>query len=301
MKRAALVILVLFCACHSKDEQVSSKKDVLMFPFGDNKFSWKGIEKQNDELKNRFMKQEASVLFKYEHEIYNQREGGSEGFHEKDFRDAFHVIDVNNDGLDDFIYTGSTGGEGNEVAVVLNTGKSFNIIFKQLQHIVKLELKDNKLFRLYLLDDGCCADYVDFYQVYQANYKADTLQFDLVYLSSAITGTEFPKRYLKTPIRFKVLNDNYKMRENPFIDDTLKNGIPGVEFLGNSIDTLNKGTTGRAIAAKTDRTGRVWWFAEIDTTHTDHGNLFYEHSGFNSSAATKMGWISSRFVKQTND
>jgi hypothetical protein len=301
MKRVALIILVLFCACHSKDEQVSSKKDMIMFPFGDNKFSWKGIEKQNSELKNRFMKQEASMLFKYEHEIYNNKEGGSDGFQEIDFRNAFHVIDVNNDGLDDFVYTGSTGGEGTEVAIILNTGKNFKLVFKQIQHIVKLELKDNKLYRLYLLDDGCCADYVDFYQVYQANYKTDTPQFDLVYLSSAITSTEFPKHYFKAPLHFKVLNDNYKMRENPFIDDTLKNGIPGFEFLGNSVDTLNKGTTGRAIAAKTDKTGRVWWFAEIDTSHTDHGNLFYEHKIWNTQTASKMGWISSRFVKKLND
>ena len=263
-----------------------------MFPFGSKNVNWKGIEKRDDELKAQFIKQEMTLL-KQEYEYYQEA-----GRTERDFKKECHVLDINNDGLNDIIYTGSTGGDGFEVLVFLNTAKGFKEIFKEVQYLRKIELKDNKLYRLYILDDGCCADYVDFNKIYQLDYLSDAPKFKLVYLTSNLHNGYFPKKYFSSPVYFEVLNDNYKMRKSPIIDDTTKNAVQDIQFKGNNIDTLMKGTKGRAIASQTDKTGRVWWLVEIDTTYKKFGVLFYDPLGDSTHTASKMGWISSRFVKR---
>jgi len=261
-----------------------------MFPFEDT-FSWKGIGKRDDALIALFVKQ-APVLLKSEYEFY-----GNAYHPEKEFENECHVIDFNNDGVNDIIYTGSTGGEEREVAIFLNTKNGFQKVFKQAQYIKKLDFKDHKLYRLYIFDDGCCAAYNDFNRIYQVDYKDKTPQFTLIYLTANTHNAYFPKKYFNRPIYFEVLNNNYKMRDSAAVDDTTKNGMGGITFLGNNIDTLSKGAKGRAIASQTDKTGRVWWLVEIDSAYRKYGNLFYQPEG-EKYPTSKMGWISSRYVKR---
>lgn len=296
MKKIIFIILVLFTACTSKksaepNKPTESKKAEILFPFGFTTFSWKGIEKQDEILKAQFVKQ-APVLIKSEYEFYN-----TPGNTEKIFGDYCHVLDINNDGLNDIMYIGSTGGEGSEVVIFLNTKNGFKNIFKQLQHIKKLEFKENRLSRLYIYDDGCCADYNDFNRIYEVNYNSNIPKFNTIYFTANTHKAYFPKKYFNEPIYFQVLNNNYKMRDSAAVDDTTKNGMGGIEFIGNNIDTLNKGTKGRAIASQTDKTGRVWWLVEIDSSYHAYGNLFYKQEG-EKRTTSKMGWISSRYVKQ---
>ena len=302
MKRYLLGIAILLAACHSNNNSGVAKpgKDYIMFPFNDT-LNWKGIEKNNDILKAAFEKA-APTLLKYEYELYTG--AGGEYYTTKDFEKSCHILDINNDGLDDIIYTGSTGSEGTEVAVFLNTNSGFKMVLKQVQRIAKLEFKNDKLFRLYINDDGCCDAWVDFNRVYEVNYNNATLQFSTVYLTSIQHISRYPKEYFKTPIHFEVLNNHYKMHLEPNAADTIMNDFtfPDHPFKANNVvDTLMKGTKGRAIAAKTDKTGRVWWLVEIDTSYKDYGNLFYEQAGDSLTKASKMGWISSRYVKRLNN
>jgi hypothetical protein len=290
MKKVSFIILGLFAACHS-NYQPKTEKTEIMFPFGDPTFNWKGIEKQDDNLKAVFNKQ-LPTLLKDEYSIYT--------YEKKDILKDCHLVDINNDGVNDIIYNGSSGGEGSEVTIFFKTKDGFKNIFKQIQHIKKLEFKENKLYRLFIYDDGCCADYNDFNKIYQTDYSGNIPRFNLIYLTANTHRAYFPKKYFDKPIYFEVLNNNYKMRENPKIDDTSKNGMGGIEFIGNNIDTLNKGTKGRAIANETDKTGRVWWLVEIDSAYNSYGDLFY-HSQFETKyTASRMGWISSRYVKKIN-
>src|SRR5271154_4370510 len=159
---SGILILAIVSSCNSKKTKNNSSqsklKEQVLFPFGDTTFSWKGIEKQNDDVKMRFEKM-APSLISYEYEFYHG-EGGEHNT-EKEFDQNCHVVDLNNDGLDDIIYTGSTGSEGSEVIVFLNTGKVFKKVLKQLQEVVKIEFRDNKLFRLYIRDTGCCDAWID--------------------------------------------------------------------------------------------------------------------------------------------
>ncbi len=122
-----------------------------------------------------------------------------------------------------------------------------------------------------------------------------------MYLTSNQHNSQFPKKYFNTPIYFEVMNDNYKMHLAPKIDDTIVNNytIAGHSFKANNIiDTLIKGTRGRAIAAETDNTGRVWWLVELDANSKTAGHLFYEQGGDKTNKASKIGWISNRYVKK---
>ncbi len=266
-----------------------------MFPFRDTTFTWKSVEKQNAVLKQRFINA-SSALLKNERDFYsNEFEPITK------FYGAIHILDINNDGLDDVIYAGSTGGEGNEVVVFLNTKDGFKKVFRGLQYVRKLEFKDGKLFRLYILDDGCCAEWIDFNRILQLEYQDGVPKFNTIYLTSNTSGAYFPKVYFDKPVSFEVLNNEYKMRDSAGIDDTTKSGMGGIPFKGNNIDTLMKGTKGRAIAAQTDKTGRVWWLVEIDNHYRDYGYLFYEQSGDTTERASHMGWISSRYVKKLDN
>ena len=246
------------------------------------------------------MKQ-APVLVKDEYYVYHG--GKNRDAFDKDFQKLFYPIDINNDGFEDFIYTGHSGGEGTEVTLILNTGKTFKLLFKQNGYLQKLEFKDNKLFRVFVVDYGCCLDYINFNKVYQLNYSASQVDVKVVYLTASINTTHLPKEYFDRPVNFEVLNNGYKMRADPFIDDSTKNDrlITGRTIKGNAIDTLDKGTKGRAIAAETDKTGRVWWLVEIDKNYTSYGDLFYEEPGNKIQLASKMGWISSRYVKKLDN
>jgi hypothetical protein len=177
------------------------------------------------------------------------------------------------------------------------------MILKELGYLQNLEFKDNKLFSIAMDETGCCMDYIDFNKVYKISYRHQDADVTLTYLSSAIQNTWFPDEYFATPIRFEVLNSLYKMRAEPMIDDTSKNRVEslGERRKGNVVDTLNKGARGRAIASHTDNTGRVWWLVEVDRDYNDYGHLFYEEDNDNTRKATKMGWISSRYVKKLNE
>jgi hypothetical protein len=269
-----------------------------MFPFGKTGFSLKAIEKQNDALKECFIKQGKAFFLD---EQYYQHDG-TYSFRDKtgkSFREALHFVDLNNDGLDDIIYTGYSGGEGTEVAILLNTTAEFKMLFKQQGDIINLEFKDKKLFRIATRSYPCCMDYLYFNRIYEVKHVKNNIDFKLVYLTSYTEKTVTPKSYFTKPVYFEVLNNGYKMRSGPKIDDTTKNNDRegGKGLIGNNIDTLNKGTRGRAIATQTDNTGRVWWLVEIDRGYLAYGNLFYEQNNNKKETASKMGWISSRFVK----
>ncbi len=183
MKKLLFGLIILIIACNSKTEKTnsnqskakiqSSTKEEILFPFEDTTFNWAGIEKKNDVVKLQFVKTAPTALSD-EYDFYTNQ---SNYTNKKEFEQNCHVIDFNNDGVDDIIYTGSTGDEGNEVVVFLNTKEGFKKVLKQLQQITKLEFKNNKLFRLYIRDTGCCDAWVDFNRIYQIDYQNNIPQF----------------------------------------------------------------------------------------------------------------------------
>ncbi|HEY9000899.1 MAG TPA: hypothetical protein VIM89_06080 [Mucilaginibacter sp.] len=304
IKCAIVITIALFSNCNSKTDQSSY---LPLFPYSDaQRFNWTSLEKQNAPLKERFIKL-ASHLLENEYPTYCTDQDITK-LRRAEFEKTLHVLDFNGDGLDDIIYEGNSGGEPQEVAFLLNTGNDFKLVFRETQSVAAMRFTDHKLTNVYFVDSGCCEDYIDFCKVYNVKYDDGALKFVNTYTTASINSTYWPKKFLNHPIYFEVLNNNYKMRLAPVIDDNTINdrAIPQDSLIGNTIDTLNKGTKGRAVAVQTDKTGRVWWLVEIDRDYSSYGhyfyeqdaNLFYKESEDTTHKAAKMGWISSRYVKK---
>lgn len=307
----AIIIIALFASCNSKNsnarsqDKVGAETNLPLYPYGEPLFKWESVEKQNDPLKEKFVKLAPKVFFN-EYNSYHQYSASTKT--QAEFKKEIHVLDFNGDGLDDIVYEGKSGGEPQEVAFILNTGDGFKVVFRETQRINKLDFINHKLTNAYFEDWGCCEDYIDFYKIYHLEYNGADPVFKNTYTTASINSTYYPKKFLKKPIYFLILNDNYKMRLAPIIDDTTvkDNKIPEMTIIGNTIDTLNKGTKGRAVAAQSDKTGRVWWLVEVDRDYSAYGfffyeqeaNTFYKESADTTHRAAKMGWISSRYVKK---
>jgi hypothetical protein len=162
-----------------------------------------------------------------------------------------------------------------------------------------MEWRDKRLYKLYIDDWGCCADYRDTKRIYEITYdKANFPSFVKMYQGMSIYQEEKPDTLLDKPLRFEVLNDHYNIRSIPAVDDTseqiwtAENDLP---FVGNVIGKLPKGARGTAIAKKTDATGREWWYVEMDEEFFPLGLAFTKRD---EDYPTKViGWVSSRFVK----
>jgi len=302
MKNLAFVLIIALFACNHKDKNegtggnTSRNQNALMFPFGKDTLVWKKIEKQNDTLKDKFIKSRLKE-FENEYNAYNDTDLHLHSL--SDLKKDLHVYDFNNDGKDDLIFSGLSGGEPKEIAFILNTSKGFKIVFKDVQEIQNFGFDHHKISSIYMYDDGCCADYIGFNKIYHVDYSQELPQFNLVYLTANFNQCHFPKSYFDKPINFEVNNNSYKIRNEPLINDTITMYLGGEAYKGNTIGLLSKGTKGRAIASEKDSTGRTWWLVEIDPQAKIGKSLFYEDEGI-KRVSGKMGWISSRFVKVLN-
>lgn len=290
---AAIVLLFSACGFNETTTNAIDGQD-LFFPFNASAFSWKGIEKQNNDVKKRFILL-APKLLENEYARYADTSLGMKTRLEE-FNAALHVVDLNGDNKDDLIYVGESGGEPQEIAFIQNTNNGFKVIFKEQQEITRLLFDKKKIKEIYVTDKGCCASNMIFNKIYQVNWDSKAPEFKRTYFSGHDQHTYMPQKYLEASYKIEVLNDNYKMRFKPIIDDTCTTYRGGEPLKGNTIATLNKGTTGRAIASQKDNTGRLWLLVELSSDHTIKSDVFYDDNEKDRSA--KLGWISSRYVKR---
>jgi hypothetical protein len=291
-----LPFLLLILSCNYKDngKKKNGNGDSEMFRFERDSLILKKIEKQDDVLKDKFIKANISE-FKNEYEAYNTE------FHSaKDLKKDLYVYDFNADGRDDLIFTGQSGGEPYEVAFILNTSSGFKLVFKSFQYIWNLGFDHHKISTIYINDDGCCDAYIDFNKIYHADYSKGKPQFNLTYLTANVSTASIPKKYLSKPIYFEIIKNNYKLRSAPKIDDIDSVSYGGGDVQkGNTIGLLASRTKGRAIAAERDSAGRIWWLVELNPETLIKESVFYEDES-SKRVAGKMGWISSRYVKVVN-
>ncbi|EHQ30160.1 hypothetical protein [Mucilaginibacter paludis] len=298
MKPVAILITLLLAACNANQKPVTVAKTIarkeIMFPFGDTTFHWKQIEKQNDTLKERFMKVAAKLL-QNEYSYYNQNEPSTPSL--SDFKQALHVVDFNGDGQDDLVFDGDSGGEPKVIAFILNTIAGFKIVFKDMQYVKRFDFDDkHRIESVYLQDPGCCDAHMTFNKIYHIEYRLAKPVFKRIYFTGHHQDTYFPKTYFSEPFRFEVLNNHYKIRTKPMIDDTCTTFISGDPLKGDAIGELRKGTRGRAIASQADKTGRLWWLVELDLKSKIKTSVFYDDEDMGISS--KVGWISSRYAKK---
>jgi hypothetical protein len=260
-----------------------SNPDQSTFFDYDSRIDWKEHEIDLDFKTKKVLISKFDDLFSYVKE--------SE-YHKEKYDSMFHFLHLNSDTLIDVIYEGWSGGEPDVSKFFYNVGDKFQLKFEASQYISDLSIKDGRLQSFKTVDFGCCAEYVEWENFYNVNN--DSLH--LIYKRAKINQTIKPKTYFNTAKKFIVKNSPYYLRYEPNInDDELYS--PWMESIGNRVALYNKGDKGFAFAEKTDSTGRIWWFVEMQEKTNIQYNIIYESE---TNKSKYLGWMSSRFLKEIN-
>ncbi len=202
------------------------------------------------------------------------------------------AVDINNDGLQDVIYNGPSGGEPNIVYFFIQTNSGFEQVFDVMQQIKKVAWDGGLLSKVYTSDHGCCAAFHLINSIFDVKYNGQTPIFIKIFQTIEVNNElTKPKNYFPKPIEFKVNNEGYKLRLTPLINDTTE--YHWLEITGNTIATLKHGTKGTALASQADDTGRVWWYVAIDLDENVQNCILPNTDYFPTKV---IGWISSRYV-----
>lgn len=203
------------------------------------------------------------------------------------------AVDLNNDGLQDVVFDGPSGGEPNIVIFFIQTSSGFEQVFEVMQGISKVTWNAGLLDKIFVSTPGCCADFRLTNSVYQVIYNSQNRpSFDKIFQSvEVIEELVKPKNFFDQPIQFVVNNEGYKLRLAPEIDDEVE--FHWVEITGNTFATLKQGTIGTALAEQTDETGRVWWYVSVDLDSNLQNCIIRAPNEFPTKV---IGWLSSRYV-----
>jgi len=300
MRIGLLIILSSFVACLNAQQN-------SIFPVVTNHyhFNWAAIEKKVSRATiTKFINQNPGDFSAYRHpQDYS--------VNINDLYPCLHFIDLNNDGLDDVIFSGRSAGEGDMVEVFINTGNDYNDYKEALEEregIVKIDWENKKACRFYISNWGCCDDYLVENKIYSFAFDESSIPVvKQIYQSANIYESPKPDSLFNSPFRFQVQNDDYTLRSAPAIDDstvehwnfdsiTMAKGIKYAKGYGNYIALLPENARGMAVGWKTDDTGRVWWYVEIDAQYALRKNaLDYRDKTFPTKS---IGWLSSRFVQK---
>lgn len=288
------VLLIFIGACTYNNKPAA--KNIYLFPYGDSSFKWTTYEKQDSITKKQFFRSYPPEFKSVYDAYFNSYTNLVESF--KNLKAALHVMDVNNDGLNDIIFEGYSGGEPIMTAIYLQNASGFKQVFTDLQTVSRLDIDGGKLKAIYITDPGCCAEYLTAGKIYQVNYRDTNLKFKPLHYTAYYQRSKLPKQYLDQPKAFVTLTDSAKLRDKPAVANRDTLFLGGDLHFGNDVGSIGKGSKGRAIAQSKDNAGNTWWFVELQPNAVVSGNVFYEKE--DNRKAGKMGWINSRDLKITD-
>lgn len=281
--RATFIILSLFVAF-----QVNSQNFTRTI---DNLDPWAGQLKYDYELLSRFDKYcRANNLLAGSLAMIDIRGDDSWNYTK--------AVDLNNDGLQDVVFSGPSGGEPNIVYFFIQTSSGFEQVFEVMQSIDKVTWEGELLNQVFSSDWGCCSAIYLINSIYNVKYDVKNKPiFTKIYQSIEISDKLIkPKNYFSDPINFKIDNEGYKLRLAPAIDDTTE--YHWLEITGNTFAFLKQGTRGTALASRTDKTGRIWWYVAIDLNDNVQDCILRTTDEFPTKV---IGWLSSRYVTKIED
>lgn len=215
----------------------------------------------------------------------------------------FHIIDFDNDGLDDIIFHGLVA---NEIELLLFFKNEENYFRKVLSTggypLYVSNPTDGNPMSLVLKQYPCCADYVSIIE----NIQPSNLPGDFKYIITSkesycdLEYSEFPNNWFPHPFKLITTQPKTSLRITPCIDDTTSDFIPVVNSRGNSVAKYPIGSIGVALAEAKDSTSRVWYFVKMLNNKKPIENFL--HGGFMDTLDYySYGWVSSRVIKKIED
>lgn len=208
---------------------------------------------------------------------------------------GFKKYDISGDGIDDLILSNPCASEEmNNHFWVKKDSKYYHSA-----HIVGTVLKiykadDSNALSIVTSSDWCCAPYVGSVNLFTPMITDEKIQYKLKKRVKEFVSLTVPEKRMFEK-RFIVKNDKYNLRDSPVVNDKYDADISafeGMAVYGNTLAQFVKGSKGTAIAEKIDDTGRVWWFVIMAEDAKADYNRFYGDDN-----ASKMGWMSSRFLE----
>lgn len=262
------------------------------YPAIHKKYNWNTNEKNDNRVILDFVNNEKGYLKQFrQNDPYTPKIN--------DLIKSLHLIDLDKDGIDEIVFNGASGGEGNETQIFQKINNRYELIFTERQNIDDIKMVDNKL-KIYICDYGCCAEYTAIQKIFKMNVKNKRISFEKIYQSILYNQSKRPDSLFDNPIRFKINVDNYKLRYAPrFEDSTFQiwdtdDRIVPVP-VGNVIANLPKNALGYALGFKTDKSGRQWWFVEIDENTSLRNLKLYMKDKFPTRV---IGWTSSNYLQR---
>ncbi len=195
-------------------------------------------------------------------------------------------VDLDNDGDMDFVYGGWSGGEHSIVIFYINTNSKF--LDATMNGSVTGILTQNEDTRIVVTDPPCCDGITG--AIKEITFSKDTCSIKNVYYY--VTLNEIPSE-LTLQKKFETTQQTYNLRYSPDVNNEIKE-YPVRTWEGNITAKYAKGSTGIALAKKTDSTGRVWYYSAMTNNNAPTFKQFEIHE--DDKNGYFLGWISSRYV-----
>lgn len=278
IKRMKILIPVIFVLI----ELSSFSQDFNHFDF-EKRFDWSSYEHVSAEI----LKSNFKVL---------KEKPYPELKHLLDNKDKFHLVDIDNDQVNEVIYNGWNGGEG-EMVVIFKLSKNQLVEVQNFYGRILAKRKNEmNQTQLLVLDYSCCAGYVDHLQTFDFNPKTNL--FEIQSALAKINHTDIPEVWLE-PFRFEIQKTPYNLRYSPEILKVAVQDSPFYDPIkGENIAAIfQAGDKGTVYAESTDNSGRVWWFVVMDEMPKS-GEVIYYDGNNDFKNYQPIGWMSSKFLKE---
>lgn len=193
--------------------------------------------------------------------------------------DGFYLLDINNDGMMDVIYTGWLHcGEGYASLIWFGNKKGYFIKQDSLWQALTVRIKSGNNPVISAVVVGCCASEVD-------EYCTGPLYNIRNYGYIEVTkNSHFPQR-IELPQSFTTNND-IKLRRSPVVIDDYDpswSEFRNAAVFGNILSTFLPGCNGQVMGSEKDANGSLWYFIVLDKSC---GHL-RNHSPYTVDA----GWV----------
>lgn len=263
------------------------------YPITNSLFNWKKYEQTDKKQILAFIKIQKSYFQKFD----NKDEYSSLTM--DTLIKSLHIIDLDKDGIAEVIFDGPSGGEGNEIIIFQKINGKYQQVFTGIQSIVDIQWQNNGNTKIYISNFGCCADYTVTQKIFKlTKIENNKIKLIKVYQSLLFFNGSQPDSLFFKPLRFRVMVDNYKLRHTPKLDDSSAQPWDGdndsSKPIGNIIATLPKNTFGYALGYKADKSGRQWWYVEIDEQSSLRNIKLDSEIIFPSKL---VGWTSSTYLE----